>query len=183
MNLPNRNASISIAICAISLCLSALLFASNSTATREKSPVDSVAARQLVPPIDAATPSPTPFCPSVITQSTSQDITTTFALCLRPVPTSEPGKETLPKPEQDDNHYWRAFNIPSFTGGAQYDVSSVSFGVESVNNTSQSVIVRLYLNNGEPFPGGKRTQIASGTIAVTPAQSGTVVTMPLPATV
>src|SRR5213075_1372618 len=30
-----------------------------------------------------------------------------------------------------DNSYWRAFNMATFTGGQQYNVSSVSFGVES----------------------------------------------------
>ena len=60
-------------------------------------------------------------------------------------------------------------------------VTSVSFGVESVNNT-QPVTVRLYTNSGAPFPGGTRTQIATSTISVSSAQSGTVVGVPLPVT-
>ena len=70
----------------------------------------------------------------------------------------------------------------TFVGGAQYNVTSVSFGVESANNT-QPVTVRLYTNSGAPFPGGTRTQIATSTIDVTSAQGGTVVTTPLVATV
>ena len=127
---------------------------------------------------DAAAPSPT--CVPVITQSTSQDITTTYPPCSRPAPTQMPPPPTPPA-GQYDNHYWRAFNMGAFTGGAQYDVSSVSFGVQSVEFNNQPVTVRLYTNNGEPFPAGTRTQIAAGT--VTPEQSGTVVTMPLVATV
>ena len=67
-------------------------------------------------------------------------------------------------------------------GGAAYNVTSVSFGVESANNT-QPVTVRLYTNAGAPFPGGTRTQIATTTISVTAAQTGTVVTAPISAIV
>ena len=70
----------------------------------------------------------------------------------------------------------------TFVGGAAYNVTSVSFGVESANNT-QPVTVRLYTNSGAPFPGGTRTQIATSTINVTAAQTGTVVTTPLVVTV
>ena len=29
-----------------------------------------------------------------------------------------------------DNHYWRAFNMNTFTGGLEYDITSVEFGIE-----------------------------------------------------
>src|SRR5436190_13026448 len=124
MNLPDRNVSLPITICAISLCLSALLFASNFKATREKSQADSIATHQMLSPSGPATPSPTPFCPPVITQSTSQEITTTQPACRRPDPTAQPPPPTPPI-GQYDNHYWRAFNMAALTGGAQYDVTSV----------------------------------------------------------
>src|SRR5204862_3936651 len=96
--------------------------------------------------------------------------------------TAQPPPPTPPI-GQYDNHYWRAFNMAALTGGAQYDVTSVSFGVQLVEVKAHPVTVRLYTNNGEPFPGGARTQIASGTVDVTPEQSNTVVMMPLVATV
>ena len=114
-------------------------------------------------------PTPTPSCPP-ITQSSTQTITTANSFsCNNGV-------------GHTDNSYWRAFNMGTFVGGAQYNVTSVSFGVESANNT-QPVTVRLYTNSGGAFPGGTRTQIATSTINVTSAQSGTVVTTPLMATV
>jgi hypothetical protein len=67
-------------------------------------------------------------------------------------------------------------------GGAAYNVTSVDFGVESANNT-QPVTVRLYTNAGAPFPGGTRTQIATTTVSVTAAQTGTVVNAPITAAV
>ena len=71
----------------------------------------------------------------------------------------------------------------SFVDGAQYNVNSVSFGIETANVT-QPVTVRLYTATNFPvgFP-GSLTQIATTTINVTSAQSGTVVTTPLVATV
>jgi len=67
-------------------------------------------------------------------------------------------------------------------GGVAYNITSVDFGVESANNT-QPVTVRLYTNSGAPFPGGTRTQIATTTISVTAAQTGTVVNAPITAAV
>ena len=72
-------------------------------------------------PTATATVSP---CPPVITQSTSQVITTSYPYCIRPPP------HILVL----NNHYWRAFNMQSFVGGAQYNVSSVSFGVSSASD-------------------------------------------------
>ena len=73
-----------------------------------------------------------------------------------------------------DNSYWSAFNMAAFTGGAQYNVTSVSFGVESANVT-QSVTVRLYTTTNFPvgFP-GSLTQIGTTTINVGPGDTGTV---------
>ena len=73
--------------------------------------------------------------------------------------------------------------MTTLTSFAQYNVTSVSFGVESVN-VPQSVTVRLYRTTNFPagFP-GSLTQIASAMVSVSSAQSGTIVTTPLEAAV
>ena len=84
-------------------------------------------------------------CPSTVTQSTSQAIVTGAVAC------SDPGLGTL------ENHYWRAFNMNTFTGGQAYDVTSVEFGIEqaeSLFGTDQPLTVNLYANHGSPFPDG-----------------------------
>src|SRR5581483_8833511 len=93
-------------------------------------------------------PSPTPSpgqCPPTITQSTSQEIVTGNSVaCNNGFGTTE-------------NHYWRAFNMNEFTGGLEYDVTSVSFGIESATSgtgTGQPLTVNLYANHGSPFPAG-----------------------------
>ena len=56
-----------------------------------------------------------------------------------------------------ENHYWRAFDMSTFTGGLEYDITSVSFGIEqatSGSGTGQPLTVNLYANSGAPFPGG-----------------------------
>ena len=119
----------------------------------------------------SGTPSATPSCPPVITQSSTQTITTGNSVsCNNGV-------------GHTDNSYWRAFNMATFTGGAQYCINSVSFGVDSANQT-QPVTVRLYTTVNFPsgFP-GSLTQIGSATLNVGSAQNGTVVTTPLIATV
>ena len=75
--------------------------------------------------------------------------------------------------------------MATFVGGAQYNVTSVSFGVEEATGAggTQPVTVRLYTNAGGAFPGGTRTQIATTTIQVLDSASGTVLSVPLVATV
>ena len=114
-------------------------------------------------PTATITPSPTP-CLSVITQSSSQAITTGNSVSCHTIGDTE-------------NSYWRAFNVGTSFGGS-YIVDSVSFGVESVYN-SQLVTVRLYRNTGGAFPGGTRTLIGTTTISVWVGQNGTVVTTPI----
>ncbi|HKP02317.1 MAG TPA: hypothetical protein VJU77_03060 [Chthoniobacterales bacterium] len=120
-------------------------------------------------PTPTVSPTATPACPSAITHSTSQEIT--------------PGNSVSCNNGvwQAANSYWRAFNMAAFTALAQYDITSVSFGVESVNQT-QPVTIRLYTQIGF-FPGGVRTQLATTTVNLTSDQSGTIVTVPLVATV
>ena len=66
-------------------------------------------------------PSPTPICPPVITQSTSQAITAGNSISCNSGP---------PGFFQSDNSYWRAFDMATFTNSQQYNVTSVSFGIE-----------------------------------------------------
>jgi hypothetical protein len=118
------------------------------------------------------TPTPSPTCAAVITHSTNQAITTNASSCAFPHP-SPPGET------QTDGHYWRAFNMATFAGGAQYSVTSVSFGIGYVN-TPRPVTVRLYQNTGTGFPYGTRTELAETTVNVS---SAGIVTTPLVAIV
>jgi hypothetical protein len=134
--------------------------------------------RRSCAPTPTATPTATATvspCPPVITQSTSQAITATVDPC-RYGPTGGF--------VQTQNSYWRAFNMGAFVGGTQYNVNSVSFGMYAVGySTAPSLSVRLYANIGAPFPGGTRTLIGSSTTIVGSGQGGTLVTVPLLATV
>jgi hypothetical protein len=119
---------------------------------------------------------PSGTCPPTITQSTSQAIATGAVAC------SDPGLGTL------ENHYWRAFNMNTFTGGQAYDITSVEFGIEqaeSLFGIDQPLTVNLYVNHGSPFPGGdwqSNLLASSGEIRI-PNQKFTIFNVPLTATV
>jgi hypothetical protein len=119
---------------------------------------------------------PLGICPPTITQSTNQAVVTGAVAC------SDPGLGTL------ENHYWRAFNMDTFTGGQAYDVTSVEFGVEqalSLFGTDQPLTVNLYINHGAPFPSGdwqSNLLVSSGEIRI-PNQEDTIFNVPLTATV
>ena len=76
--------------------------------------------------------------------------------------------------------------MATFVGGQAYNVTSVSFGIESAAHgpavANQPVTVRLYTNAGGAFPGGTRTQIATTTVTVQD-QTLTVLSVPLVASV
>ena len=115
-------------------------------------------------------------CPWTITQSSSQAITLGNSVSCYSGP---------PDYLHFDTSYWRAFNMASFTGSQQYNVTSVSFGIEVANDgdgTGQPVTVRLYANNGGAFPGGSRTQIAATNLTVMD-QTQTIFNVPLFASV
>jgi hypothetical protein len=127
-------------------------------------------------PTPTPTPSGTPTCPPVITQSTTQNIVAGNSVaCNNGVETTE-------------NHYFRAFNMNVFTGGAAYNINQVQFGIEQATSgtgTGQPLTVNLYANHGSPFPGGdwQSNLIAtSGTLNI-PDQSGTIFTQAITATV
>jgi subtilisin family serine protease len=121
------------------------------------------------------TPTPTPggSCPPTITESTSQDIVEGNSV------ECGPGLET---------HFWRAFDMNTFTGGQEYDVTSVEFAIESATSnsgTGQPVTVNLYANHGSAFPGGdwQSNLIAtSGEINI-PDQALTIFSQPIAAAV
>jgi hypothetical protein len=116
------------------------------------------------------------ICPPTITQSTNQAIVTNSVAC------SDPGLGTL------ENHYWRAFDMNTFTGGQAYDITSVEFGIEqalSLFGIDQPLTVNLYVNHGSPFPGGdwqSNLLVSSGEIRI-PNQENTIFNVPLTATV
>src|SRR5215475_2633948 len=122
------------------------------------------------------TPSPTPggSCPPTITESTSQAIVDGSSVaCNNGFGTTE-------------NHYWRAFDMATFTGGVEYDVTSVSFGIElaqSGSGTGQPLTVNLYTNSGSPFPNGTLTKIATSGELTIPDQVDSIFEVPLTATV
>src|SRR6266513_4176266 len=113
-------------------------------------------------------------CPSTITESTSQAIVDGNSVaCNDGV-------------GHTDNSYWRAFDMATFTGGQEYDVTSVSFGIESATSgsgTGQPVTVNLYIESGAPFPTGTRTLLATSGELNIPDQADTIFTVPLIAVV
>ena len=123
----------------------------------------------LVPPAPVGV-----ICPPTITESTSQAIVEGNSVsCNNGV-------------GHADNSYWRAFDMNTFTGGQEYDITSIEFGIESAvsgSGTGQPVTVNLYTNSGAPFPGGTRTLLAtSGSINI-PDQTAAIFSVPLTATV
>ena len=106
-------------------------------------------------------------CPSTITESTSQAIVD--------------GNSVACAPGASTTHYWRAFDMNTFTGGQEYDVTSVSFGIElaqSATGTGQSVTVNLYTNSGSPFPDGP-TKVATSGLLNIPDQADAIFNLPI----
>jgi subtilisin family serine protease len=116
------------------------------------------------------TPTPTPggSCPPTITESTSQAIVD--------------GNSVACGPGASTTHYWRAFDMNTFTGGLEYDITSVEFGIEqaqSATGTGQSVTVNLYTNGGTPFPNGTLTKVATSGLLNIPDQADTIFNVPI----
>src|SRR5882762_7722985 len=104
------------------LCVSANLFAASfSTAPGNAQPntIETIAAPH---PATEAASTTTSSCPATITQSSSQAVTTGNSVSCNT------------GPYHTDNSYWRAFDMATLTGGAEYCINSVSFGVEWANN-------------------------------------------------
>jgi subtilisin family serine protease len=125
------------------------------------------------------TPTPTPggSCPPVITQSTSQTIVSPNSVACNDNATGF----------VVENHYWRAFDMNTFTGGLEYNITSIEFGIEQATSGSgtQPITVNLYANHGSPFPAGDWASNllgSSGSINV-PDQSVTIFSVPISVTV
>ena len=134
------------------------------------------AAARIGGPVASAVPPAGEVCPATITESTSQSIVDGNSVaCNNGFGTTE-------------NHYWRAFDMNTFTGGQAYDITSVSFGIElaaSGSGAGQPLTVNLYANHGSPFPGGdwqSNLLASSGSINI-PDQADTIFSVPLAATV
>jgi len=118
------------------------------------------------------------ICPATITQSTSQTIEVGNSVAC----SADNGVTTT------ENHYWRAFDMNTFTGGQEYNITSVEFGIEEATSgtgNGQPLTVNLYANHGSAFPGGdwQSNLIAtSGSINI-PDQSQTIFNVPITATV
>jgi hypothetical protein len=125
----------------------------------------------------ATTTQPTPTCSPRITQSGSQTIISGNSISCNTLD---------PDYLHHDTSYWRAFNMATFTGSQQYNVTSVSFAIEIANDgagAGQPVVVRLYTNNGGAFPAGSRTLLASSTLNVMDNAAQTIFSVPMVATV
>jgi hypothetical protein len=147
----------------------------NTVETSDCGPGGSPTPTPTITPPGTPSPTPTPgSCPPTITQSTSQAIVDGNSVaCNNGFGTTE-------------NHYWRAFNMSDFTGGLEYDVTSVSFGIESAvsgTGTGQPLTVNLYVETGAPFPNGTRTKIATSGEVNIPDQVDSIFEVPLIATV
>jgi N-acetylneuraminic acid mutarotase len=127
-------------------------------------------------PTATATPTGSPTCPPVLTESTDQAIVSGNSVaCNNGVATTE-------------NHYWRAFNMNTFTGGVAYNITAVQFGIElaaSGTGTGQPLTVNLYANHGSPFPAGdwQSNLIATSGSVNIPDQTLTIFNQPISAMV
>ena len=122
------------------------------------------------------TPTPTPggSCPPTITESTSQAIVDGNSVSC--------GGGSL------ENHYWRAFDMNTFTGGQAYNITSVEFGIESAISglgSGQPLTVNLYANHGSAFPGGdwQSNLIATSGQLTIPDQTDSIFNVPITVTV
>jgi len=130
----------------------------------------------LVQGADLAVAVPDATCAATITHSTSETITLGNSVACT---------NGDPNYYHFDTSYWRSFNMATFAGSQQYNVTSVSFAVElarSGSGSGQPVSVRLHRNSGAGFPGGVRTQLAATNITVSD-QTQTIVNVPLIAVV
>jgi hypothetical protein len=117
-----------------------------------------------------ATGSPGGPCPPVITESTTQVIVDGNSVSCNT------GGITA------QNSYWRAFNMNTFTGGQDYNITAVQFAIEQAagGTGSQSATVNLYANHGAAFPGGdwQSNMIASVPVNI-PDQNDTIFNVPV----
>ena len=77
--------------------------------------------------------------------------------------------------------------MATFTGSQAYNVTSVSFGIETANasgtGTTQPINVRLHTQTTGTFPTGTRTQLGSTVTVQVADQTNTVLVVPFVVTV
>src|SRR5262249_14555329 len=113
--------------------------------------------------------------PTTVTESSTMNIVSGNSIACQ-----DPGSGfTL------ENHYWRAFDLPTFGITGSFDVCDVQIGIEaavSVEGT-QPLSVNLYSTPAGTFPNGTLTAIgSSGTVSV-PDQDQTILIVPVTGTV
>ena len=84
-----------------------------------------------------------------------------------------------------ENHYWRAFDMPTFGITGSFDVCDVQIGIEAALSVegSQPLNVNLYSTPAGAFPGGTLTAIGSSGAVSLPDQDQTILTIPVAGTV
>ncbi len=82
-----------------------------------------------------------------------------------------------------ENHYTRAFDLPTFGINGAFAVCEVEFAVEAALSVaeSQTMTVALYSAESGSFPGGALTPIGSATVVI-PDQDQSYVTVPVTGT-
>jgi subtilisin-like proprotein convertase family protein len=82
-----------------------------------------------------------------------------------------------------ENHYWRAFDLPSFSIGGIFEVCQVEIAVEAAISIAgdQPLTVNLYWTGSGGFPGGTLTSIGTANLTV-PDQDQSFLTVPITAT-
>lgn len=115
----------------------------------------------------------------VISHSTSMTLSNTNVACNGGTPSTS-----------RDNRYFRFFNLSSFSITADYSVSSVQFGVQSLSiptlTTGFPVTVKLYTTTSTTFPTGYPTgytQVAAVTTNMLATDVGTLKSIPISATI
>lgn len=121
--------------------------------------------------VDSIT-APTGACASTITHSSSHEIVLGNSVSCN---NGQPTYYHLA------TGYWRAFNMNKFANLDQYNITSVSFGIEvavSGSGSGQPATITIYTNTGSPFPNGTLSQIASTQVTVVD-QSQEIMSVPL----
>lgn len=116
-----------------------------------------------------------------LTHSTSMTVANTNVAC---------NSGTAPNTTSSDNAYFRFFNLASFGVTGAYDVTNVQYGVATLRTPTLlagfPVTVKLYTTTSATFPTGfpaSYTEVATATTFIQELQAGTLITVPITATI
>ena len=116
-----------------------------------------------------------------ISHSTSMTLGTTNVAC---------SAGTAPNTTASDNRYYRFFNLSSFSITTTYSITSVQFGLQSLNLATipagYPVVVKLFSTTATDFPTGfptGYTELASVSTNMLAANVGTLVSIPITGTI